>query len=46
MILLLQYLSRYKGLIFLSLLLTAIYQGFVFLNPYFLGYYLIDPYAN
>jgi ATP-binding cassette subfamily B protein len=44
--LLLQYLSKYKGLIFLALILAAINQVFSLLNPYFLGNYLIDPYAN
>ena len=44
--LLLQYLSRYKGLIFLALLLAAINQIFSLLNPYILGNYLIDPFAN
>lgn len=37
---------RYKGLIFLALLLAAINQVFSLLNPYILGNYLIDPYAN
>jgi len=44
--LLLQYLSRYKGLILLALLLAAINQVFSLLNPYILGNYLIDPFAN
>lgn len=44
--LLFQYLSRYKGLIFLALLMAAINQTFSLLNPYILGNYLIDPYAN
>ncbi|PWJ58966.1 ATP-binding cassette subfamily B protein [Dyadobacter jejuensis] len=44
--LLLQYLSRYKGLILLALALAAINQVFSLLNPYILGNYLIDPYAN
>lgn len=44
--LLIQYLSRYKGLIFLALLMAAINQTFSLLNPYILGNYLIDPYAN
>ncbi|WP_240432992.1 ABC transporter ATP-binding protein [Taibaiella koreensis] len=44
--LLLQYLSRYKGLIFLALILAAINQVFSLLNPYILGNVLIDPYAN
>jgi len=44
--LLIQYLSRYKGLIFLALILAAINQVFSLLNPYILGNYLIDPYAN
>ena len=44
--LLLQYLSRYKALILLALLLAAINQVFSLLNPYILGNYLIDPFAN
>ncbi|WP_106525358.1 ABC transporter ATP-binding protein [Taibaiella chishuiensis] len=44
--LLLQYLSRHKGLIFLALILAAINQVFSLLNPYILGNLLIDPYAN
>jgi ATP-binding cassette subfamily B protein len=44
--LLLQYLSRFKGLILLALLLAAINQVFSLLNPYVLGNYLIDPFAN
>ncbi|WP_118950142.1 ABC transporter ATP-binding protein [Taibaiella helva] len=44
--LLLQYLSRYKWLIFLALILAAINQIFSLLNPYILGNVLIDPYAN
>ncbi|KAA6439162.1 ABC transporter ATP-binding protein [Dyadobacter flavalbus] len=44
--LLIQYLSRYKGLILLALVLAAINQIFSLLNPYILGNYLIDPYAN
>jgi ATP-binding cassette subfamily B protein len=44
--LLLQYLSRYKGLILLALAMAAINQVFSLLNPYILGNYLIDPYAN
>jgi ATP-binding cassette subfamily B protein len=44
--LLFQYLTRYKGLIFLALVMAAINQIFSLLNPYILGNYLIDPYAN
>lgn len=44
--LLLHYLSRYKALILLALLLAAINQVFSLLNPYILGNYLIDPFAN
>ncbi|MHA4740206.1 ABC transporter ATP-binding protein [Dyadobacter sp. MSC1_007] len=44
--LLFQYLTRYKGLIFLALIMAAINQIFSLLNPYILGNYLIDPYAN
>jgi ATP-binding cassette subfamily B protein len=43
---LLQYLAKYKALIFIALLLAAINQVFSLLNPYVLGNYLIDPYAN
>jgi len=44
--LLIQYLSRYKALILLALVLAAINQIFSLLNPYILGNYLIDPFAN
>jgi len=44
--LLLKYLGNYKLLIFSALLLAAINQIFSLLNPYILGNYLIDPYAN
>ena len=44
--LLLRYLSNYKGLIFLALILAAINQVFSLLNPYILGNLIIDPYAN
>jgi ATP-binding cassette subfamily B protein len=44
--LLLKYLSRYKGLILLALLLASINQVFSLLNPYILGNVLIDPFAN
>ncbi|GAA4458353.1 MAG: ABC transporter ATP-binding protein [Chitinophagaceae bacterium] len=44
--LLLNYLSRYKGLIFVALLMAAINQVFSLLNPYILGHYLIDRYAR
>lgn len=44
--LMLGYLSRFKGLVMLALLLTIISQVFNFLNPYFLGNYLIDPFAQ
>ncbi len=44
--LLLQYLGRYKGLIFLGLILAAINQVFSLLNLYILGNFLIDPFAN
>ncbi|WP_353129779.1 ABC transporter ATP-binding protein [Parapedobacter pyrenivorans] len=44
--LLLTYLSNYKGLIFLALILAAINQVFSLLNPYILGNLIIDPYAN
>lgn len=43
---LIRYLSRYKGLIFIALLLAAVNQIFSLLNPYILGNLLIDPYAN
>ncbi|MCE7039324.1 ABC transporter ATP-binding protein [Dyadobacter sp. CY312] len=44
--LLIHYLSRYKALILLALVLAAINQIFSLLNPYILGNYLIDPFAN
>jgi ATP-binding cassette subfamily B protein len=44
--LLIQYLSRYKALIFLALIMAAVNQIFSLLNPYILGNFLIDPYAN
>ena len=44
--LLLQYLSRYKGLIVIALGLAAVNQVFSLLNPYILGHYLIDKYAR
>jgi ATP-binding cassette, subfamily B, bacterial len=44
--LMLSYLSRYKSLVFLALVLTVVSQVFNFLNPYFLGNYLIDPFAQ
>lgn len=44
--LLLNYLSRYKSLIALALLMAAVNQVFSLLNPYILGHYLIDKYAR
>ncbi|SEN08186.1 ATP-binding cassette, subfamily B [bacterium A37T11] len=44
--LLLKYLSNYKSLIFLALILAAVNQVFSLLNPYILGNLIIDPYAN
>jgi len=44
--LLLKYLGNYKLLIFAALLLAAVNQIFSLLNPYILGNFLIDPYAN
>src|SRR5690606_231033 len=44
--LLLKYLGNYKLLIFSALLLAAVNQVFSLLNPYILGNYLIDPFAN
>ncbi|RYZ55355.1 MAG: ABC transporter ATP-binding protein [Sphingobacteriales bacterium] len=44
--LLLQYLSRQKGLIFITLILASINQVFSLLDPYILGHYLIDPFAK
>jgi len=44
--LLLQYLSKYKGLIVLALFLAAVNQIFSLLNPYILGNLIIDPFAN
>lgn len=44
--LLLSYLSKYKSLIFIALLLAAINQVFSLLNPYILGHYIIDKYGK
>ncbi len=44
--LLYRYLRPYKGLIALALFLVSVNQVFSLLNPYILGHYLIDPYAN
>lgn len=44
--LLLNYLSKYKSLIFIALLLAAINQIFSLLNPYILGHYIIDKYGK
>lgn len=44
--LLLQYLSRYKPLVALALLLAAINQVFSLLDPYIFGKYIIDPFAK
>ncbi|MEO6833378.1 MAG: ABC transporter transmembrane domain-containing protein, partial [Chitinophagaceae bacterium] len=44
--LLLQYLRPHKWMIVLALVLVSINQVFSLLNPYILGHYLIDPYAN
>lgn len=44
--LLLQYLSKYKWLVFLSLLLATVNQVFSLFNPYFLGHNIIDKYAR
>src|ERR1043165_2708099 len=44
--LLLQYLKPYKWMIALALLLVSINQVFSLLNPWILGNYIIDPYAN
>lgn len=44
--LLLQYLSRYKGLIFVTLLLATVNQVFSLLDPYIFGNYLVDPFAK
>jgi ATP-binding cassette subfamily B protein len=44
--LLLQYLKPYKSMIALALLLVSINQVFSLLNPYILGHFIIDPYAN
>jgi ATP-binding cassette subfamily B protein len=44
--LLLRYLSNFKLLILLALLLAAVNQIFSLLSPYILGNYLIDPFAN
>lgn len=44
--LLIEYLSRYKGLVVLALLLAAINQVFSLLDPYIFGRYIIDPFAK
>ena len=44
--LLLQYLRPYKGMIALALFLVSVNQVFSLLNPYILGHYIIDPFAN
>src|SRR6218665_3311385 len=44
--LLLRYLSAYKALIILVLVLAAINQVFSLLNPYIFGNYVIDTYAK
>lgn len=44
--LLLQYLSKYKLLIFITLVLASINQVFSLFDPYIFGKYLIDPFAN
>lgn len=44
--LLLNYLSKYKSLIFIALLLATINQVFSLLNPYILGHYIIDKYGK
>ncbi|HRP90868.1 MAG TPA: ABC transporter ATP-binding protein [Edaphocola sp.] len=44
--LLYQYLSKYKMLIFIALLLAIINQVFSLMNPAILGNLIIDPYAN
>lgn len=44
--LLYQYLSKYKLLIFIALILAAINQVFSLLSPSILGKMIIDPYAN
>ncbi len=43
---LLRYLSQYRGMIILALFLAAVNQVFSLLNPYILGHYIIDPFAN
>lgn len=44
--LLLQYLSRYKGLIFVTLLLATVNQVFSLFDPYIFGNFLVDPFAK
>lgn len=44
--LLVQYLSRYKLLVLLALVLAAINQTFSLLDPYIFGRYIIDPFAK
>lgn len=44
--LLLQYLSRYKVLITIALLLASVNQVFSLLDPYIMGHMIIDPFAS
>ena len=44
--LLLHYLSRYKLLIFITLMLAGVNQIFSLFDPYIVGHFLIDPYAK
>lgn len=44
--LLLHYLSRYKGLVFLALLMAVTDQLFINMNPYIFGNFIVDPFAN
>lgn len=44
--LLLNYLGKYKMLIFIALLLASINQVFSLLNPYILGHFIIDKYGK
>lgn len=44
--LLLRYLNAYRGLILLALGLAAVNQIFSLFNPYILGNFIIDPFAN
>lgn len=44
--LLLRYLRPYRGMILLAFVLVSINQVFSLANPYILGHYILDPFAN